>query len=257
MRRVVSTSPSMTEAVFALGRGELLVGRTSFCDFPAEASRVEVIGGFADPSLERVLSLTPDLVCGERGPAGPDFVAALERQGIATYFPPIDRVGDVLTALEELSRRLDALARGRELTRAIRSRLDEVAAATQGAALVRVVMLFDFKPLVAAGVDTFPDDVIARAGGRNVAAGVGKYPKLGVEGLLELDPDVLLDGSAGAYSEPPEALVASIPGLSALRAAKAGRVVRLPGTSALRPGPRIAEGVLEVARLLHPTRFAP
>lgn len=247
----------MTEAVFALGRGDRLVGRTSFCDYPPEARAVEVIGGFADPNLERVLALTPDLVCGERGPAGPDFVAALERQGLKTFFPPIDRVSDVVSAIEQLAGLLDAAARGAELKREIEARLAEVVTATGGADPVRVVMLFDFRPLVAAGVESFPDDVISRAGGKNVVAGVGKYPKLGVEGLLALDPDVVLDGSAGAYSESPAELVASIPGLSELRAAKAGRVVRLPGTSALRPGPRIADGVLEVARLLHPARFTP
>jgi iron complex transport system substrate-binding protein len=117
---------------------------------------------------------------------------------------------------------------------------------------VRVVFLFDWKPLVAAGPNSFPDEIVALAGGDNVVTSGGQYPRLGVEGLLSLDPDVVLDGSADAYPDPPEVLVKQTPGLEALRAAKTGRLHRLASTAALRPGPRIGDGVVEVARLLHP-----
>ena len=89
----------------------------------------------------------------------------------------------------------------------------------------------------------------------NCVTSGGKYPKLGVEGLLTLDPDRILDGSAGAYAEDPIDIARSIEGLGTLRATKGGKIHRLPGTSALRPGPRIGEGVEEVAKLVHPAAF--
>lgn len=211
-----------------------------------------VIGGFADPNLEKVLALRPTLVCGERGPAGPDFVAALERHGIATSFPPIDRVADVSAAIEALAKKLDASERGLEITRSIHARIEEIGARIEGRAAVRAVMLFDWKPLVAAGPESFPAEIITLAGGTNAVKSGGKYPKIGVEGLLTLDPDLLIDGSAGAYPEPPDVLAKSIPGMEALRAVKTGRVLRLEGTSALRSGPRIAEGIAQVAKLMYP-----
>lgn len=252
--RIVSTSPSMTESVFAIGRGDALVGRSSFCDYPPEAAKVEVIGGFSTPSLEKIVSLSPSLVCGERGPSWPDSVAEIERLGIPTFFPPIDGVRDVPAAIRALGARVDASARAEEVASAVESKVEEVRGRLAERGKLRVVMLFDWKPLVAAGSKSFPDEIIALAGGVNPVSG-GPYPKLSTEGLLSLDPDVVLDGSGGAYDESPEALVASIPGLSALRAAKEGRLRRLPGSSALRPGPRIGEGVEVVAKLVHPEAF--
>jgi iron complex transport system substrate-binding protein len=242
----------MTETIFAVGRGGWLVGRSRFCDYPPEASAIPEVGGFADPSLERILALRPTLVCGERGPAGPELASALERQGIATYFPLLEKVADIEAMIEELGKKLDAAAQGKSVADLVRSKIDGVVRSVKDVPRVRVVFLFDWKPLVAAGPKSFPDEIVALAGGDNVVTSGGQYPRLGVEGLLSLDPDVVLDGSADAYSDPPEVLVKQTPGLEALRAAKTGRLHRLASTAALRPGPRIGDGVVEVARLLHP-----
>jgi iron complex transport system substrate-binding protein len=250
-RRVVSTSPSMTETIFAVGRGAELVGRSRFCDYPPEAASIPEIGGFADPSLEKILALTPTLVCGERGPAGPDLPASLEKQGIETYFPRLETVADIESMIEELAAKLDARAAGAAVAERVRARIREVGERVKDAPRPRVLLLFDWRPLVAAGPKSFPDELLALAGATNVVTEGGQYPKLGVEGVIALDPDVVLDGSAGAYAEPPEAIARATPGLDALRATKAGRLHRLGSTAALRPGPRIGEGVAEIARLVH------
>jgi iron complex transport system substrate-binding protein len=110
--RVVSTSPSMTEIVFALGKGGSLVGRSRFCDFPPEALSIPDVGGFADPSVERILALSPTLVCGERGPAGPQLPQALESHGVATFFPEMDDLSSIGKAMVELGKRVDMEAVG-------------------------------------------------------------------------------------------------------------------------------------------------
>jgi len=242
----------MTETVFALGRGAWLVGRSRFCDYPKEALAVPEVGGFADPSLEKILALRPTLVCGERGPAGPDLPAALEREHIATYFPALVGIADIEAMIEELGAKLDARDRGKAIADGVRDELTAIHTRVGGAAPVRVVFLFDWKPLVAAGPKSFPDEVLTLAGGENVVTSGGQYPRLGPEGLLALDPEVVVDGSAGAYAEPPDVLLRQTPGLEALRAAKSGRLYRLASTAALRPGPRIAQGVAEIAAFLHP-----
>lgn len=242
----------MTEVVFALGRGASLVGRTTFCDYPAEATSVEAIGGFADPNLERILALAPTLVCGERGPAGQDFVNALDRQHIKTFFPAMDHVDDIAAAIAGLGELIDARDRGAELAAKLREDVAAVGARYRDRPRPRAVMLFDWKPLVAAGGDSFPSELLGLAHGENAASSAaGKYPRLSPEGLLSLDPDVLIDGTAGAYSEPALELARSIPGLGALRAVRDARVVRLSTTAALRPGPRIAAGIEELATILH------
>lgn len=246
-RRIVSTSPSMTESVFALGRGNELVGRSSFCDFPPEAASIEVIGGFADPNVEKVLALSPTLVIGERGPAGQAFVDRLASYGIESWFPKMDSLAEITQALRDLGERLDAAPRASEVVAGIEA---DLGAVTPRDIRPTVVLLFDWRPLVAAGPGTFPDELLRAAGAKNPVEGVGKYPKLSTEGLLALDPDVVIDGSGGMYSESIESLVASIPGLGALRAGKEGRIKRLAGSAALRPGPRVGKGVAELASLL-------
>jgi iron complex transport system substrate-binding protein len=256
-QRLVSTSPSMTEAVFALGRGAKLVGRSSFCDYPAEALAVETIGGFADPNLEKVLSLKPSLVIGERGPAGPEFVDRLTSYGIETFFPQMDSVEQIVAALSTLGGRIGADEEARTLTAKLAADLAEISRLVKPLREERAVLLFDWKPLIAAGPGTFPDELLRAAGASNPVTGSGKYPKLAAEGLLALDPDVIIDGSGGAYSESALELLASVPGLTSLRAAKNKRVYRLQSAAALRPGPRVAQGVRELAALLHPELAQP
>lgn len=247
----------MTELLFALGRGDALVGRSAYCDYPPEAAKIEVIGGFADPSVERIVALEPTLVCGERGPAGPELVAALERVGLRTFFPPLDRVRDISVAIIELGSKIDAQALARELSVTIEDKLAQIDARVKGRPSPKVVMLFDWRPLIVAGPASFPSEMVSLAGGANAVDDPMKYPTLGPEGLLALDPDWLLDGSGEAYvNEPPLAIARTIPGLDALRAFREGRLHRLVGSEALRPGPRIAQGVEQIAKLIHPSAFS-
>jgi iron complex transport system substrate-binding protein len=248
----VSVAPSMTETLFALGLGAKVVGRSSFCDYPPEANGIEIVGGFADPNLEKIVALRPTLLCGERGPAGPTLPERAEQMGIATFFPAMDTIDQILEAIRELGAKLDARAAATSLTERVRADLATTATRVAGRAKPRVALLFDFRPLVAAGPGTFPHELLVAAGADNPITGAGKYPKLSAEGLLALDPDVILDGSAGAYSERPEQLLSEAAGLSQLRALRNGRVYRLPSTAALRPGPRLAEGVREIAAFIHP-----
>jgi iron complex transport system substrate-binding protein len=247
----------MTEIVFAVGRGPALVGRSSFCDYPDEAKAIEVVGGFADPNLERIVALQPTLVTGERGPAGPELSARLESLGIATYFPLTDRVADIEKAIRELGEKLDAKAAADGVANELSEKVAAVGSRVGAEKRPRVVFLFDFKPLIAAGTESFPADALALAGAENAVKTGSKYPTLGAEGLLALDPDVIIDGSGGAYTESADALLRAITGLADLRALREGRVVRLEGSAALRPGPRIAAGIEQIAKIAHPSAFAP
>jgi iron complex transport system substrate-binding protein len=85
--RVVSLSPSTTETMFAIGAGASLVGRSRYCDYPPEVTKLPQVGGYVDPSFEAILALRPDLVTGARGPAGTAITDRLEARGVATFFP--------------------------------------------------------------------------------------------------------------------------------------------------------------------------
>lgn len=250
--RIVSVSPSMTETVFALGAGRWLVGRTSFCDYPKEALAVPVVGGFTDPSLEAIVALAPTLVVGERRPGGRDLAADLAKRGVESFFPPMYSLDQIELMISALGAKLGASEAGTRAVGEIRRRIDAVNKRVGDRARPKTLLLFDFRPLVAAGPDAFPNELLTAAGAKNAVTSGGEYPRLSPEGVLALDPDLVLDGSAGAYPEAPEALLRSIPGLDALRALREGRVRRLLTKTALRPGPRIGEGIEELASLVHP-----
>lgn len=242
----------MTETVFALGAGESLVGRTSFCDYPPEARAVPVIGGFTDISVEAIVALAPTLVVGERRPGGRDLASDLGAKGIECFFPPMYSLAQIEEMVRALGDRLGRVERARTIVHQIDRRIAAVKARVEREPSPKVLLLFDFRPLVGAGPDAFPNELLALAGAKNVVTTGGEYPRLSPEGVLALDPDVVIDGSAGAYTDSPETLLRSVPGLDALRALKTGHVARLVTNTALRPGPRIGEGVEELAGIIHP-----
>ncbi len=248
---MVSISPSMTEAVFAIGAGSLLVGRSRFCDYPPEAARLPAVGGFADPSLEAIVALRPTLVVSARGPAGGALAQALEGHSIPVYAPETESVAQIEGALEELGRRLSHVEGARAAVASIEASRRQVAAAVAGRPRVRAAFLFDVAPIFAAGPGSFPDELVREAGGINVVDAGGAYPTLDIERLLALDPEVILDGSSDDHGPSRVAQRRADPGWSKLRALREGKVRPLAASVVLRPGPRIGLALVEMARALH------
>jgi len=255
--RVVSISPSTTETMFTLETGSLVVGRSRYCDYPAQAQALPAVGGFADPSVEAIVTLRPTLVTGDRGPAGPALAEALGAHGISTYFPSSESVADISAMILGLGARVGRDAEARALVDRIEQAVAAIAHRAAAGPRVSAVLVFDASPIVVAGPGGFPDELLRLAGGSNVIDRGGAYPTVGIEHLLARDPDVVLDATeAGAMIVAPDAGPGASgllgrPGWRELRAVRAGRVRVLQSSAALRPGPRIAEGLAEIMSALH------
>ncbi len=248
--RVVSLSPSTTEAIAAVGALGLLVGRSRYCDYPPEVSALPDVGGYVDPNLEAIVSLSPTLVVGARGPAGASVVDKLDARKIDTYFPQTESIAEILEMILGIGARVGRRDEADRVKGAIDARVATIEAATRGLPRVKVVLLFGIQPIFAAGTKSFADDMLRRANAENVVVGAG-YPALDLEALSALDPDVILNAAAraghGGESVPAQAL-----GWRSLRAVKSGRVVDLTDETVLRPGPRVADGLATLARAIHP-----
>jgi iron complex transport system substrate-binding protein len=251
--RVISLSPSTTEAVYAIGAGPLLVGRSKHCDYPPEAQALPVVGGYADPSLEAIIALNPTAVVGARGPAGPALEQALTTRGLTTFFPETESIAQIEAMLGELGRLLHAEAGAASAIARLRAKKDAITAAVAPLPRVRVALLFDVAPIVAAGPGGFPDELIRLAGGENVIAQGGPFPTLNIEHLLALNPHVLLDGMSdtGMPGGSGPGIPRDGPGFRELSAVREGRVRALATSTALRPGPRIGDGLASIARAIH------
>jgi iron complex transport system substrate-binding protein len=252
-RRIVSLTPSTTEILFALEVGDRVVGVSRYCDFPPAATMLPRVGGFTDPSLEAILALSPDLVVGARGPSNRGVVETLASLGIATAFPPDGTLDDVRASIRDLGARVGAGRRAEALVAAIDADLLAIRTALGGRRPVRTLVVLGSRPLSVAGPGGFLDDVLRAAGGENVVRDGPPWPTIGVERVLDLAPEVIVEAGLGMGGEP---------GLDwsrwpSIPAVRDGRVVRIDDVRLLRPGPRVAEAVALLARALHPDAVLP
>ncbi|HEY2511770.1 MAG TPA: helical backbone metal receptor [Polyangiaceae bacterium] len=253
--RVVSISPSTTEAMFAIGAGKELVGRSRYCDYPPEAMALPQVGGYVDPSIEAILALRPDLVVGARGPAGPKLAETLEAHGVATFFPETESLVQIDELLRGLGQRTGHAEDADRTVIALDARERAIDEALAPHPKVRALLVFDVEPIVVAGPGGFPDEMLARAGGVNVVSEGGPYPSVGIERVIALDPEVILDTTVAAHGS--VRIRADAPGWREVGAVKRGRVVPLADEAVLRPGPRIADGLAQIAHALHPDAALP
>ncbi len=257
-QRIVSISPSTTETLFAIGAGSRLVARSRFCDYPPEVARLPSVGGYIDPSLEAILALSPDLVVGARGPTGPWLVDKLAALGIATFFPPTESMAEIDSLIEHLGERVGASKEARTLVAQLRARRQRIARSVAAEPATRVLLVFGVAPIVVAGPDSFPNEMIGLANGDNVVKTGSGYPTIGLERLIALDPELVVNASmAGVPGEHGDGIAKDDPGWRELTAVREGRVVAIHDEAVLRPGPRIAEGLATLARALHPNVNVP
>ncbi|MBI4391220.1 MAG: cobalamin-binding protein [candidate division NC10 bacterium] len=257
VRRVVSLAPSLTEILFALGAGDLTVGVTDFCDYPPAAAAKPKVGTVLAPNAEVVLTLRPDLVLATTEGNRQETVLLLERLGLAVFVVRPEGLDGVYASIQAVGRLVGRPTRARALVEVMRSRVGWVAAQVARRPRVRVLYVLWPDPLITAGRGSIIDALLHLAGGENVAGGIAlRYPRLGLEEVLRVDPEVILLAGMGSRPLRPEA-VPGWEGWQVLPAVRAGRVRSLDGDLLHRPGPRIVEGLEAMARALHPGAFAP
>lgn len=255
--RVVSISPNTTETMFAIGAGDLLVGRSRYCDIPKEAQKLPTVGGYSDPNIEAIVGLSPSLVIGARGPAGPTLMDSLKTHGIDTFFPETESMAQIKAMILDLGTRVGHVANAERVVKNIDEKQNTLRSKLVGKPKPKVLFAFDIAPVIAAGPGSFTDEIVREAGAENVVTKGGAYPTIGLEHLLTLDPDLFLDGASDMQAtKSMKERVTDAPGWKELRAVKEGKI-RFVGSDALRPGPRIGEGLWAVAKAIHGDDFAP
>jgi iron complex transport system substrate-binding protein len=255
--RIVSVAPTVTEMLFALGAGERVVGVTEQCNWPPEVEAVPKIGGYWTPSAEKTLGARPDLVIGSRGNPR-EFLAAVRRSGCPVFTVDPKTLEGILSAIEQIACVIGEPGAGEELIGGMRARLAAVAGKVAGVPEEErptAFLVVQVNPVWTAGSETFVDDAIRAAGGRNVAADKKGFAPFSTESLMAADPDFLLlstmDGDAEQMKREVEAS-AALRGLSAVRE---GRMVVLEADPIMRPGPRIVEAVEAMAGAFYGGRF--
>ena len=254
-RRIVSLAPAITEILFALGLERRIVGVTQYCDYPAAAASKPKVGGIVNPSLERVLAQRPELVIGMRLNPKP-VLRMLANARIPTYAADPRSVEQVLETIAAVGALTGQRERAANLVRRLRGRVQGVAQRVRGLPRPTVLLVYQQAPLWVAGAGTFPDNLIHIAGGHNAAADVRGYKQYSVERLLAHDPQViLLTSMTDADSAAQRREFIARPSMRGLAAVRGGKVYVVNADIVDRAGPRIVDGLEEIAARLHPARL--
>lgn len=260
-RRIVSTTPSITEILFALGLGPRVVGVTSFCRYPPEALRLPKVGSFLDPHIEVILGLRPDLVIVQKNP-----VRLTERlQAVKLRVIEVDpeSIGGVYKTIDEIARAAGVSEKGFELSQSIRGELQGLRRRTEKLAQHRVLFIVGRTPgtldgLIGAAKGSYLDQLLEIAGGENVLGdSPAAYPKITHEELFARNPEVIIDMGdsthtgviTGQHRRDVVRLWQRFPKLDAVRNR---RVYAVADDRFVVAGPRMTEAVREFGKMLHP-----
>jgi iron complex transport system substrate-binding protein len=251
--RIVSLAPNLTEIVYAVGAGEQLVGDTEYCDYPAEARKVAKIGDTLHPSVERIIALKPQVVLVSTASQLEAFTKQLDQQQIAVYVTNPQSLEDIFRSIQTLGDLFAEHERAAQLVAELRRRTAAVAAATGQTKPLRVFYQVSDSPLYTIGRESYLTDLVRRAGGVSVTADVATgFPRFSDEAALAARPEAIILPTGGSMGTANSAVAAPLKNSPAVLN---GRVYKINEDHLQRPGPRLVDGLEEMARALHPEAF--
>ena len=253
-KRIVSMAPSITETLFALGLDSAVVGVTDYCDFPPQARSKPRIGGIANPSLEQIASLQPDLiVMSVAGNVRGDY-EKLKELGFAVFVTNPTSVEGVFKSLRDLGALTETKELAEQLVVRLRAERDSLATVALSRPSKSVLLLLSLHPIVAVGPETFLGELLSLANGRNVVEVTTiSYPILNREEILRRQPDVIIVTNDIASNV--DQIINTYPEWKNLAAVRKKQIRLVDANLIARPGPRIMKGLRELVVAIHGSRI--
>jgi len=257
--RIVSLAPSITETLFALGAGDMVVGVTRYCNYPPSVRDKARVGGLEDPNSEAIIALKPDLVIAF--PEHEQLRELFRRFGIRTLLVKHDTIAEILESITAIGRQCDREQRARQLTGDIRGRIDRIRLKTNGLKRSRVMITLgrnmgtqSIKDAYIAGQGGFYHEMIEFAGGQNAYSGSIAFPIVSKEGMLRMNPEVVIDMIPESEKKgiSNAAILAEWGYMKEIDAVKNNAVHIFNDDFAVIPGPRFILLLEKMARVIHP-----
>jgi len=247
--RIVSLAPSITEVLFALGAGDRVAGVTSYCDYPPEAREKTPVGDTLKPSVEKIVALKADLVIVSTASQIEASFRKMDELGIPVYVTNPRSVDGVLESINALGELIDSGDRAKQLSGELRGRIAAVETRVANANRPRILVLLGTEPLISVGAGSFVTDLINRAGAQSISSDDNAdYPQYSIETVIAKQPEIILLQSGGTELTPR---------LLQTPAGRSNRVYHIDDDLLLRPGPRIIDGLEQLALKVHPEIFEP
>ncbi len=250
--RVVSVAPSITEIIFALGKGDILKGRTDYCDYPAEVLDIPGIGSLREPDIEAIAELEPDIVI-----ASTHFTKESLEKLTALSIPVAvladqDSFEGVYRIIEEIAILIGAESEADLLVSSMKETVTSVLDTVRGKGTPSVYYVIGFGEYgdYTAGGDTFINQIIEMAGGDNIASGISGW-SFSLEQIVDSNPDIII---CSKYWNSKNSIMTTN-GYMDLPAVRNGNLYEIDNNMLDRQGPRLADGLMELAKIIHPDLF--
>jgi iron complex transport system substrate-binding protein len=260
-QRIVSTAPSITEMLYALGLGNRVVGVTRFDHYPPQVKSKPKIGDYTSPNIEAIAALRPDLVIIQTNPI--HLAERLEAMHLRALEVQQENLAELYNSFRVVGEATGAKAQAARLAASIKSKLDQIHQRAAVFPKSRVMFVVGRAPgrldgLVVAGRASYLNDIMTLAGGDNVFQDArGSYPAVSLEEVLARDPQVIID--MGDMSDTVDVspahkreVVALWQHLSSLAAVKQHHVYAVASDIFVVPGPRVVDAAQAFLDMLHP-----
>jgi len=251
-QRIVSLAPNITEILYVLGLGERLVGVTQFSSYPPEASLKPKVGSYINLNVEKIISLSPELVIGTVDGNNPGVVSLLEQAGIQVFIVNPRKVKQIIDTIASIGEVCGVNEKADIVVGQLNRRVNHIIRSIASRERPLVFLQINVRPIMTVNRNTYHHDLIRLAGGRNMAEDEPiTYPRISLEEVIRRKPDVIIVSSmerGGRFEKARQAWLRwkSIP------AVKNNRVHLIDSDLIDRPSPRIIDGLDAMVRIIHP-----
>lgn len=261
-KRIVSLAPSVTEILYTLGLGDNVVGVTRYCNYPPEAKSKAQVGGYYDPNLEVVYALRPDqvIMLWEHQ----EKTRLLSRMGIRRLAVHNHTIQEILDSIQAIGSACNRQEEAQELVSSLEHSIRRIEAKVQGRPRPKVLISIgrdigsgSLRDVYVAGRNNFFNEMLLLAGGQNAYEGLAsiQYPVVSQEGILKLNPDIIIEmipkDKEGNPAEK-EALIKEWSSLSQVKAVKNRKIYLYNEEFMVRPSSRFTLALQELAAVIHP-----
>jgi iron complex transport system substrate-binding protein len=258
-QRIISLAPSITEILFALGLDDRIVGVTDYCDYPEAAKAKPRVASYTTPNTEKLVSLQPDLVLAE-SIHEKTVLPVLEKLGLTVLVSSATSIDAVLHDINLIGQISGKSKIAAQLVEKMSSRIEAVSIKTEELTPEnhpRVLYVVWHQPIWTMGSKTFIDDLIKTAGGINIFSNdFEKSRVVSLESIVAKNPQVIIVSGMATTGDQIYNAIKKEERLKSVAAMVNNHIYKISDSNLIeRPGPRIVDGLDELAKLIHPEIF--
>ena len=237
--RIISLAPNITETIYALGLEKNLVAVSTFCDFPEGAKSKAKIGGLYDSNIEKIYALTPSFVF--YLPSQKTQASRLESLGIHTVCVKNNSLDEIDQSILTIGKTCNKEARAQKLINSLHSQLPQPITDSNVKGLVVVSRSYSdhqISTMYVAGKGSWYEMILNHLGVQNAYKGSLPYPQVGVEGIIKMDPDFIIEIVINADEKSYTCAAQQKAWQFLIKPTESNRLFVISDLFAVRPGPR-------------------